>query len=188
MILDMDNKTEEEFLKRKTSIRKEIISWIRIIISAFVIAFFVNNYLIINAAVPTGSMENTIMTGNKLIANRLAYTSTTPERGDIVVFKFPDDETKNYIKRIIGLPGETIEGKDGLVYIDGQALTENYVTSILSEDFGPYTIPDNSYFMMGDNRSISYDARYWNNKFVSRDKILGKAEFTYFPKIGSLTN
>lgn len=157
------------------------------IILAIVIAFVVNNFLIINATVPTSSMENTIMIGDKLIANRLAYWNSNPKRGDIVVFPFPDDETQNYVKRVIGLPGETIEGKDGLVYIDGQVLTEDYVTSALAEDFGPYQVPENSYFMMGDNRSVSFDGRYWENKFVKKDKILGKALFTYFPRIGLLS-
>lgn len=179
------NKLDKE--KANKINRKEIFSWIRVIFLAVVISFVMKNYLIINASVTSGSMENTIMTGNRLIANRLAYTSTKPQRGDIVVFKFPDDESKNYVKRVIGLSGETIEGKDGLVYIDGQAITENYVTSTLSEDFGPYKIPIDSYFMMGDNRGISYDSRYWNNKFVHKDKILGRVSFTYFPDIEVLS-
>lgn len=172
----------------KTPMIKEVFSWVRIFVVAIAFSFVINNYVIVNATVTSGSMENTIMTGNRLIANRLAYDSSEPKRGDIVVFKFPDDESQNYVKRIIGLPSETIEGKDGLVYINGQALTENYVLSKLSENFGPYEIPDNSYFMMGDNRSISYDSRYWNNKFVSKDKILGKSLFTYFPDIELLNN
>lgn len=168
--------------------KKEILSWARVIVLAVIIAFVTNNYLIINAKVPTGSMENTIMTGDKLIAYRLAYFNEDPKRGDIVVFKFPDDETQNYVKRIIGMPGETVEGKDGLVYIDGESLSEDYVTSDIDEDFGPYVVPEDSYFMMGDNRDVSLDSRYWDNKFVKRDKILGKALFTYFPHLSSLLN
>lgn len=174
---------DKKVLNRKKENIKEIFSWIRAILFAIVIALTINNYILVNASVTSGSMENTIMIGNRLIANRLAYTSTQPQRGDIVVFKFPDDESKIFIKRVVGLPGESISGKDGQVYINGQALEESYVTSMLSEDFGPFMIPDDSYFLMGDNRSISFDARYWNNKFVKSDKILGKALFTYFPQV-----
>ena len=110
---------------------------------------------------------------------RQAYLFSDPKRGDIIVFPFPDDEKVDFIKRIIGLPGETIEGKNGYVYINGKKLVEKYVTSLLDEDFGPYTVPKDSYFMMGDNRSISDDARYWDNKFVKRSKIMGKALFKY---------
>jgi signal peptidase I len=84
-----------------------------------------------------------------------------------------------YVKRVIGLPGETIEGIDGYVYINGEKIEETYVKSLLEENFGPYTIPENCYFMMGDNRSMSFDSRLWENKYVSIDKIVGKAMFKY---------
>lgn len=159
---------------------KEIISWITMIIIAVVIAMFISKYVIMNVEVPTGSMIDTINIDDKVSTFRLAYTFSDPKRGDIVVFPYPDDESIDYIKRIIGLPGETIEGKDGYVYIDGVKLIEDdYVMALLDEDFGPYEIPEDSYFMMGDNRLSSADARGWTNKFVSRDKIKGKAIFTY---------
>jgi signal peptidase I len=127
------------------------------------------------------SMENTIMVGDDVITNRLSYVFGEPKRGDIVAFKFPDNEEEDYIKRIIGLPGETIEGKeeDGLVYIDGVPLEEAYVMDKINEDFGPFVVPEDSYFMMGDNRLISEDSRDWDNKFVKKDKIYGKAMFKY---------
>jgi signal peptidase I len=158
---------------------KEIISWIVVIAVAFGLVTFINKVVILRVEVPSGSMENTIMTGDKVITLRLAYAFHNPKRGDVIVFPFPDNEEVDYIKRIIGLPGETVEGKEGYVYINGKKLIEDYVTSMIDDDFGPYVVPEDSYFMMGDNRDISEDSRYWNNKFVKRSKIIGKAELKY---------
>ena len=163
----------------KNKVIKEIISWVIVLLIAIGLATFINKVIIMKVEVPTGSMEKTIMIGDRVMTYRQAYLFSDPKRGDIIVFPFPDDEKVDFIKRIIGLPGETIEGKKGYVYINGKKLVEKYVTSLLDEDFGPYTVPKDSYFMMGDNRSISDDARYWNNKFVKRSKIMGKALFKY---------
>lgn len=158
---------------------KEILSWILVIAIAFGLATFINKVIILKVEVPSGSMEKTIMIGDKIITSRLAYVFSEPKRGDIIVFPFPDDESVDYIKRIIGLPGEKVEGRDGYVYINDKKLTESYVTGLLDNDFGPYVVPGDSYFMMGDNRGISEDSRYWDNKFVKRSKIMGKALFKY---------
>ncbi len=163
----------------KSKVMKEIISWIMVFVIAFGIATFINKVIIFRVEVPTGSMENTIMVGDRVITLRLSYLFKNPKRGDIIVFPYPDDEKVDYIKRIIGLPGETIEGKDGYVYINGDKLLEDYVTSLLDNDFGPYIVPENSYFMMGDNRAVSEDSRYWENKFVKRSKIIGRALLKY---------
>lgn len=163
----------------KNKVVKEIISWIMVFVIAFGIATFINKVIIFKVEVPTGSMENTIMVGDRVITLRLSYLFHNPKRGDIIVFPYPDNEKVDYIKRIIGLPGETIEGKDGYVYINGKKLIEAYVTSLLDNDFGPYVVPEDSYFMMGDNRAVSEDSRYWGNKFVKRSKIIGKALFKY---------
>lgn len=163
----------------KSKVMKEIISWIMVFVIAFGIATFINKVIIFRVEVPTGSMENTIMVGDRVITLRLSYLFKNPKRGDIIVFPYPDDEKVDYIKRIIGRPGETIEGKDGYVYINGNKLIEDYVTSLLDNDFGPYIVPENSYFMMGDNRAVSEDSRYWENKFVKRNKIIGRALLKY---------
>jgi signal peptidase I len=163
-------------------ILKEIASWILVFVIAFAISQFVTKVIILEVEIPSGSMEKTIKVGDRVIALRLAYLFDNPKRGDIIVFPFPDDESKDYIKRIIGLPGDTVEGKAGYVYINGERLTETYVTSLLDSDFGPYVVPKGSYFMMGDNRNVSEDSRYWENKFVLRGKIKGKAIFK-FPHI-----
>lgn len=158
---------------------KEIISWILVLSAAFLLALFINKFIILNEEIPSGSMENTIMTGDRVFTYRQAYLFSDPKRGDIIVFPFPDDESVDYIKRIIGLPGETVEGKDGLVYIDGEPLEESYVKEEINEDFGPFEVPEDSYFMMGDNRNDSADSRYWNDPFVKKEKIKSKAIFKY---------
>lgn len=164
---------------------KEIISWIITVAAAVALALFLNNVVLINARIPSGSMENTIMEGDRLIGNRLSYTKSGPKRGDIVIFKWPDDETQNYVKRVIGLPGETIVIADAKVYIDGSEtpLAEEYLKEDWTIATGPYTfeVPEGCYFVMGDNRNNSSDARYWKNPYVAEEKILGKAAFRYFP-------
>ena len=175
------HKEEEE----KPSVKAEIFSWIRVIIGAIVIALFMDFFIIANAVIPTGSMENTIMPGSRIIGFRLSYVFTEPERGDIVIFKYPDNPSVNYIKRLIGLPGDTVEIRDGLVYINGseEPLEEDYLSETPLGDFGPYVVPEDCYFMMGDNRNSSNDSRYWNNTFVTRDELVAKAIFMYYPSI-----
>ncbi|HBI74433.1 MAG TPA: signal peptidase I [Lachnospiraceae bacterium] len=158
---------------------KEAFSWIMVLVVAVAIAFLINRFVIFKVAVPTGSMENTILVDDKVVTFRLSYLFHDPERGDIVVFPFPDNEKEDYIKRIIGLPGETVEGKAGLVYINGEPLEEPYVKEKINRDFGPYEVPEDHYFMMGDNRNESQDSRYWDNKFLAENKIKGKALFKY---------
>ena len=103
--------TEEE--PQETSLGKEILSWLQIIVAAVVIAFVLNNFVIANSRIPTGSMENTIMSHSRVIGSRLSYIKDDPERGDIVIFRYPDNEKVYYVKRVIGLPGETVEVKEG---------------------------------------------------------------------------
>lgn len=181
--MEEENTTQNE--QKKNYVVRERINWIITIVAAVLLGLFIKSFVIINAGVPSGSMENTIMTGDRLFGFRLAYVKNDPQRGDIIIFKFPDDETQNFIKRIIGLPGETIVISDAKVYIDGAAepLEENYLKEEWTVRTGPYTfeVPENCYFVMGDNRNTSGDARVWENPYVSRDKILGKAEFRYYP-------
>ena len=181
------NQPKEEKREKGTAqaVIREILSWVIPFVIALAVAMFLKNYIIINADVPTGSMENTIMPGDRLIGNRLAYRSKSPERGDIVIFRYPDNEEELYVKRVIGLPGDTIDIEDGKIYINGSAepLQEDYLKEEWTVATGPYTfeVPKGSYFMMGDNRNDSWDARYWSNTYVTKDKILGKALFTYWP-------
>ena len=163
--------------------KKELVSWVLTIGITMLVMFGVKEYIIINANVPTGSMENTIMTGDNVFGYRLAYAKEAPERGDVIFFYFPDDESQKYVKRIIGLPGETVTIQDAKVYIDGELLEEPYLKEEWVIKTGPYEfkVPEDSYFCMGDNRNRSADAREWNNPYVAREKIIGKALWVYFP-------
>lgn len=172
--------TQAEQSKGKAVIR-EIISNLAIILIALGVGFFLNKYMIANAQVPTSSMETTVMAGDRILVNRLSYIFGEPQRGDIVTFIYPDDGKTLYLKRIIGLPGETISGKEGVIYIDGEPLKDDFTDEVSYEDFGPYTVPEGSYFMMGDNRNDSWDSRYWEHKYVKLEDIIGKAEVSYFP-------
>lgn len=132
-------------------------------------------------------MEPTIMTNDQIFGNRLAYLNSNPKRYDIVIFRYPDDESRLFIKRVIGLPGETVDIRNGDVYINGNQtpLDDSFCALPDSTDTGdltfPLTVPDDSYFMLGDNRVYSKDSRYWQNPFVKKEKILGKAIFRYWP-------
>lgn len=169
----------------KNSIWKELWEYIKMIIFVVVVVLIVNNFLMINARVPSESMEKTIMTGDRFFGNRLAYLFDDPERFDIVVFKYPDDESQLFVKRVIGLPGETVEIKDGKVYINGSEtpLDDSFTPETPTGDYGPYVVPDGSYFMLGDNRNHSGDSRFWKQPYVEKEKIVGKAIFRYFPGV-----
>ena len=166
------------------------------IIIVVVIVTLVNSVVLINAKIPSESMEKTIMTGDRIFGFRLAYGLNLdffgheiskkikdPERFDIVIFKYPDDESVDYLKRIIGLPGETVEIISGKVYINGELLDEPYLSEEPTGDYGPYQVPEDSYFMLGDNRAVSKDSRYWHNTYVKKDKIIAKAFVMYWPSL-----
>ena len=162
-----------QLTKRQKYIIKETISYAIIIVLAVVIALLINRFLIVNARVPTSSMVPTINKLDRIIGNRLAYINKAPERGDIIIFPFPDNEKEIYVKRIIGLPGETVEIRGGVVYINGSPLDESsYLTVETLGDWGPYYVTLDSYFVLGDNREASVDSRTFGT--VSEKQILGR--------------
>ena len=170
----------------KNKIIKEAISWVIVVVTAAVLALLINRFVLFQVKVPSSSMETTIMTGDRVFTFRLSYLFKEPQRGDIVVFPYPDDEEVDYIKRIIGVGGDKIEIKDGVLFINDEKVYEDYILEPMRrQDFGPVYVPEEHYFMMGDNRNVSGDSRYWDNMFVSRDKIKGKAIFKY-PKFAWL--
>lgn len=171
--------------EKKYGIIAEVLSWTLTVLVALFIAIFLKNFVIINATVPTGSMENTIMPDDDLFGFRLAYTFDAPKRGDIIIFEYPDDPTEKYIKRIVGLPGESVEIQKGKIYINGskEPLEEAYLKEewTYMNDGYSFLVPENSYLVLGDNRNQSWDSRFWKEKYVSAEKIIGKAGFRYYP-------
>ena len=188
-------------IKKKSKV-KDTVDFLLPIIIALIIAMLLKTFIFANAVVPTGSMLNTIQEGDRIIASRIEYNFNDPERYDIIIFKAPDEVAKGnekeyYVKRIIGLPGETITIVNGVVYAadkDGNTiqLEDSFITACTpTGNFGPYVVPEDSYFVMGDNRESSIDSRYWiTTNYVKRDLIIGKVKFRYYPfnTFGKLDN
>lgn len=220
--------------KKKKSKFRETIDFLLPIIIAVIVALLLKTFVFANAVVPTGSMKNTIGEGDRIIASRLAYINSDPERYDIILFYFPDDESQIFVKRVIGLPGETVTIVDGSAFItDKDGNTYETDQSFITNgdpigDYGPfyipeksetittdgvfcyaengmrvgysqfidkycdvsasgeYTVAENLYFCMGDNRNESHDSRFWDNTYVAENKILGEAKFKYYPKFETL--
>lgn len=173
----------------QTDWKHEVWEWVKIILTAAAIAFFLNSCIIANSRVPSPSMEPTIMTRDRVIGSRLTYKFDEPERGDIAIFRFPDDESVYYVKRVIGLPGDTIDIVDGHVYLNGsqEPLEEPYLREpMIPEPPMHFEVPEGCYFMMGDNRNHSSDARRWENTYVKKEKLIAKVLFRYYPRIGKI--
>jgi signal peptidase I len=140
-------------------------------------------YLIVNKAIYTRINLKTISRFLPFIDpgdNPVHYLFRRPRRGDVVVFRFPGNPERDFIKRIIGEPGDTVEIKDGTVYIDGSPLDEPYITSKPTYVYGPTVVPANQYFVLGDNRNNSYDSHVWG--FLPEENIIGQAWLSYWPK------
>lgn len=157
---------------------------------SIVLALGIRTFVAEARYIPSGSMLPTLEINDRLIIDKLGYKFQNPDRGDVVVFS-PTDQLKTqykdaFIKRIIGLPGETIEVKGGLVYVNSEPLKEKYIAEEPQYDWGPETVPQNSYLVLGDNRNNSYDSHYWG--FVPRDHIIGRAVIRFWPpnRLGGL--
>ena len=163
-----------------------------IVITA-IIALFATTYVIQAFKIPTGSMESNLLIGDHFLVNKFVYGIQSgllnkifpykaPNRGDVIVFKYPNSPEVAYVKRLMGMPGDTLEMIGRTVYINGKPLKESYTQHIdsgsINEHYGPYHIPQGQYFAMGDNRDNSQDSRFWG--FVPRDYILGKALVIYW--------
>ena len=173
---------------------------------AVILALFVRTFAVQAFKIPTGSMENSLLIGDHLLVNKFVFAPTKFDfetmllptrkiaRGNVVVFKYPADPSRDFIKRVIGLPGEVIELQNKNVYIDGNVLDERYTKFLklplddpskqdqnnfdVRRQYGPATIPANQYFVMGDNRDNSQDSRYWG--FLPREYIKGQAMLIYW--------
>jgi signal peptidase I len=184
--------------------RKSVVrEYFESIVIAVILALFVRTWAVQAFKIPTGSMENNLLIGDHLLVNKFVFGPASGplertllpmreiRRGDVVVFKYPDEPERDFIKRVIGLPGETLELRNKKVFIDGQPIDEPYVhfldpdhhasevTSFdVRERYGPVRVPEGQYFVMGDNRDNSQDSRYWG--FLPRGYIKGRALMIYW--------
>jgi signal peptidase I len=202
----MSNKKEAEpegFEGRKSVLREYFES----IVVAVILALFIRTFAFQAFKIPTGSMQTNLLIGDHLLVNKLVYSpSFGPvedgllgkkeiRRGHVVVFKFPEDPTRDFIKRVIGLPGETVEIKDKKVYINGQPLEEPYAHfeekqlsrddpeygfrgEAIRDNWGPQVVPPGQLFVLGDNRDNSRDSRFWG--YLPRDQVKGRALLVYW--------
>ena len=162
-------------MKRGSVLAREIVETVALTILIFLaIHFTVQNYQISGP-----SMQNTLQSGQFVLVNKLAYLFHQPERGDVIVFHEPDQPGRDLIKRVIGLPGDTVVLDGSSVTVDGVRLNEPYITQKFNPGAQTQTVPQNEYFVMGDNRPVSEDSRYFG--FVPKDYIVGKAIMVYWP-------
>lgn len=167
------------------------------IVTALILALIIRTYVIQAFKIPSGSMLQTLLIGDHILVNKFIYGTklpfsdkrilvfTKPKRGDIIVFKYPEDPSRDFIKRVIGVEGDIIEEKNKIVYVNGKPLNEPYVQHTDNsvgieprDNFGPYLVPKNKLFVMGDNRDQSYDSRYWG--YVDMKDVKGKAFIIYW--------
>ena len=179
-------KSTKETLKVSRKWVFYVVEFVETILVALFFALLIKTYIIQVSVVPTGSMIPTLIGGvegqsnDRLFVNKFIYDFSVPNRGDIVVFESPHEDGKDYVKRCIGLPGETVQLKRGKVFINDKELVLVGVDIQRDFDFyGPVQIPEGHYFVLGDNRSMSQDSRYWG--FVEQDNVIGKALFTFWP-------
>jgi len=176
--------------------KKTVYEYAEALFIALILAFFIRSFVVQAFKIPSGSMLDTLQIGDHLLVNKFIYglripftdkfivKFSGPKFRDVIVFEFPLDPSKDFIKRVIGVPGDVIKIVNKVVYRNGQKLIEPYAKHVdpriipRRDNFGPIKVPPHKYFVMGDNRDESYDSRFWG--FVDRSKILGKAMIIYW--------
>lgn len=190
-----------QYSKRRGWHEKKAIAreWVESIITALILALFVRTFIVQAYKIPSESMKNTLLAGDHILVNKFIYGisipftdvklfAKSPEHNDIIVFRYPKDESRDFIKRVIGVAEDTIEVKNQTVYVNGSMLYEAYTIhnrTVLPppynyprDDFGPVRVPENKLFVMGDNRENSQDSRFWG--FVDISKVRGEAFIIYW--------
>jgi signal peptidase I len=169
---------------------RSAIEWIVILVAALAVAMIVKTFLVQAFYIPSASMEPQLRNGDRIFVNKLSYRLHEIHRGDVVVFErpacaAPDPKIKDLVKRVIGLPGDTVEGKDGGVYVNGRRLEEDYLPAgQTTSDFSLVTVPEGRLWLMGDNRENSQDSRVLCGNaptFIDEDTVVGRAFVKVFP-------
>ena len=182
--MEQEKKTKKDKKqeKRKKSIQREIFEWIMVFVVAAALAFVVRTFIFEPVRVDGSSMLNTLTDGEYMIATKFDYLLGDPERFDIVICDYPNtDDGKYRVKRVIGMPGETIELRAGELYVDGVHIEQDFDMTPNETYFGPYTVPPGHYFVMGDNRNNSKDSRSAMVGPLERNEIKGHVRAVVFP-------
>ena len=179
--------------------KAKTISWTRetleTVVIALLLAFVIRTFVVQTFWIPSGSMQPNLTINDRIMAYKLFYGINQVKRGNVIVFKFPLNPKQDFVKRVIGLPGDKIEVRDKQVYVNGNKLEEPYVvhrdgwnTGVPRDQYEPVTVPPDSLFVLGDNRDSSEDSRYWG--FVPAKNIVGRAFLVYWPpwRVRIITN
>lgn len=167
--------------KEKKSWQDTASDWLFSIIIAVVLALGIRTFLVEPYMVSGPSMRPTLQNEERLIVNKLVYYLREPQRGEIIVFKYPSDTRRDFIKRVIAVGGDTIEIRDGKTFVNGEAIDENYIKEPFHTNYGKVTVPKGFIFVMGDNRNNSEDSRYADVGFVDLSLVKGKASVVFWP-------
>lgn len=149
------------------------------VIIALVLAFVIRYFLFQPFYIPSGSMEPTLRPLDRIIVSKINYWFHPPEHSDVIVFRFPLDPSRDFVKRVIGTGGDTIEIRNNQLLRNGEVIEEPYLPPLQMKNFGPFKVPEGQYFAMGDNRNFSDDSRYWGS--VPGENLIGKAVLLYWP-------
>lgn len=163
------------------SVWKEVKDWIVSIVVALALAFLIRTFIVELYIVEGPSMRPTLETQERLVVNKFIYRFRPPEKGEILVFRYPRDKSRDFIKRVIATEGDTIEIKEGRVYVNDKLITEDYILEKTRSEYARATVPKGTIFVMGDNRNNSEDSRFVDVGFVPYDLIKGKAVVVFWP-------
>ncbi len=166
---------------KNSTLGQEIKDWVVSILIAVVLAFFIRYFIVELYMVEGPSMRPTLVNSERLVVNKFIYHFKQPERGDVLVFRYPRDPSRDFIKRVIAVAGDTIEIKDGRVFLNGQLQNEPYILEKTRSSYSLATVPEGTIFVMGDNRNNSEDSRFKDVGFVPFDLIKGKAVMVFWP-------
>ena len=168
-------------MEKETSTTSEIKDWIVSIVVAVALAMFIRTFIVELYVVDGPSMRPTLESEERLVVNKFIYRFRPPEKGEVLVFQYPRDPSRDFIKRVIATPGDTIEIREGRVLVNDQLLTEDYILEKTRSEYPKSTVPEGRIFVMGDNRNNSEDSRFADVGFVPYDLIKGKAMLVFWP-------
>ena len=168
-------------MEKERSTAEEIKDWVVSIVVAVALAMFIRTFIVELYVVDGPSMRPTLESEERLVVNKFIYRFRPPEKGEVLVFQYPRDPSRDFIKRVIATPGDTVEIREGRVLVNDQILTEDYILEKTRSEYPKSTVPEGRIFVMGDNRNNSEDSRFADVGFVPYDLIKGKALLVFWP-------